>query len=246
MNTRENETLRDYFLTRSIDLTPNGARRDSTVFYAPFSNTESVFNLCISVLTEAERQHMARLATDGLRSAFAQRRAFRRFCAAIALGHGGDLAGNVFDVTEKGRPYLRRAPDFRFSFSSCRFGMLGAWSATCELGIDIEDDTREIEALALAREFFTGEEAAIVEQAVSADRRSIFYQFWSLKEAALKSVGEGLPFGLDTFVFELLPTPRVVDAPGQFGSPLQFRAYPVGKGDFNAALVTQLPAGNVR
>lgn len=246
MKARENEELRDYFLARTSDLTPVGARRDSSVLYAPFSENEDVFKLCISMLTESERQHMARLATDGLRSAFAQRRAFRRFCAAVAVGGGGDLSGFVFDVTEKGRPYLCQAPDIRFSFSSCRFGMLGAWSATCEVGIDIEDDTREIEALALAQEFFTAEEAAIVEQAASADRRSIFYQFWSLKEAALKSVGEGLPFGLDTFVFELLPTPRVVDVPGQFGSPGQFRAYPVGKGNFNAALVTQLPAGNIR
>ena len=241
----ENQELRDYFLARTSDLTPNGARRNSSVLYAPFSDTGDVFKLCISVLTEPERQHMARLATGGLRSAFAQRRAFRRFCAAVALGDGGDLSEIVFDLTEKGQPYLLRAPDFRFSFSSCRFGMLGAWSATCEVGIDIEDDTREIEALALAREFFTGEEAAIVEQAASADRRSIFYQFWSLKEAALKSVGEGLPFGLDTFVFELLPTPRVVDVPGQFGSPGQFRAYPVGQGNFNAALVTRVPAGSI-
>jgi 4'-phosphopantetheinyl transferase len=159
---------------------------------------------------------------------------------------GEDLSGIVFDMTEKGRPYLRRAQEFRFSFSSCRFGMLGAWSATCAVGIDIEDNTRDIAALALAREFFTSDEASVVEQANSADRGGIFYLFWSLKEAALKSIGEGLPYGLDSFAFDLLPAPRVVDAPEKFGSPGQFRAYLVGQGSFNAALVTHVPAGNIR
>ena len=245
MSTRESPTLWDYFLSRSSDLTPDGARRDSSVLYAPFSDTEEVFDLCAAVLTGFERQQMARLAQANLRSAFAQRRAFRRFCAATALGDGRDLSQMMFDVTEKGRPYLRRAPEFRFSFSSCRFGMLGAWSATCAVGVDIEDDTRDIAALALAREFFTGKEAAFVEQAASADRESIFYQLWSLKEAALKSVGEGLPFGLNSFAFELLPGPRMVDTPERFGSPGQFRAYPVGQENFNAALVTQVPAGSI-
>ena len=47
----------------------------------------------------------------------------------------------------------------------------------------------------------------------------------ALKEAALKSIGEGLPLGLDTFEFELEPTPRVVRAPPDQGRPERFDAY---------------------
>jgi len=55
----------------------------------------------------------------------------------------------------------------------------------------------------------------------------IFFQFWSLKAAALKSIGEGLPFGLDAFEFELAPHLRVIHAPSEHGGPKQFNAYVV-------------------
>lgn len=245
MKTRGHKQLRDYFLARTSDLTPNGARRNSSVLYAPFSDAKEVFELCTAVLTCNERQRMARLVGDSLRSAFAQRRAFQRFCAATAVGDGLNLSKIVFDVTDKGQSFLQDAPDLRFSFSSCRSGMLGAWSANCAVGVDIEDDPGDTGVLALAREYFTADEADVVEQAASADRGTVFYQLWSLKEAALKSIGEGMPFGLDKFAFEVLPGPRVIDAPVEFGGPRRFHAYTVGQGSLNAALVTRMPPASL-
>lgn len=245
MSTRAADGVRDYFLARTCDLTPVGVRRDSSVLYAPFSDIHEMSVLCTAVLSDTERQRMERLATDKQRAEFAQRRAFRRFCAATALDGRRNLSKIVFEETEKGRPFLAEAPTSWFSFSSCRFGMLGAWSVTCAVGVDIEDDTRNAEVRALAREFFTRDEAARVEQAASADRPAVFYQLWSLKEAALKSIGEGLPFGLDTFAFELLSSPRVTLAPAEFGGPGRFRAYRLGQGNLNGALVTRMPAGTI-
>ena len=57
----------------------------------------------------------------------------------------------------------------------------------------------------LAHQFFSGAEAKAVEGAGGLESLRTFFQFWSLKEAALKSIGEGLPFGLDAFEFELDP-----------------------------------------
>ena len=56
-------------------------------------------------------------------------------------------------------------------------------------------------------------------------RLQTFFQLWCLKEAALKSIGEGLPFGLDAFEFELSPNTRVVQAPNDYGGPKQFDAH---------------------
>jgi 4'-phosphopantetheinyl transferase len=53
----------------------------------------------------------------------------------------------------------------------------------------------------------------------------------------LKSIGEGLPFGLDAFEFELDPNLRVVHAPPDYGGPEQFDAHVIKGIDSCAALV---------
>ena len=68
-------------------------------------------------------------------------------------------------------------------------------------------------------------------------RLRTFCQLWSLKEAALKSIGEGLPFGLDAFEFELAPNLRVVHAPPAYGGPRRFSAQVIEGTEICAALV---------
>ena len=145
----------------------------------------------------------------------------------------------VFSETENGRPYLADAPDIWFSFSSCRFGILGAWSSTHGVGVDIEDPTRELEIADLAREYFSAAEAGVVTGAAEAERLRTFYRFWTLKEAALKSIGEGLPFGLDAFEFELDPELQIVRVPPAFGGTARFSAWEIEGTEGCAALVTR-------
>src|SRR6266699_426570 len=64
-----------------------------------------------------------------------------------------------------------------------------------------------------------------------------FCQLWSLKEAALKSIGEGLPFGLDAFEFELAPNLSVVHAPPDYGGPERLSVQIIQGTDICAALV---------
>jgi len=156
------------------------------------------------------------------------------------LGWSRPLSQIVFEETENGRPYLSDLPDFWFSFSSCRFGFLGAWSSTHGIGVDLEDQTRNLEAAELAHRFFSGAEANAVERVGGLERLRTFFQFWCLKEAALKSIGEGLPFGLAAFEFELDPNLRVVHAPPDHGGPEQFGAHVIkGIDSCCAALVTR-------
>src|SRR4029077_12171256 len=128
-------------------------------------------------------------------------------------------------------------PNVWFSFSSCRFGFLGAWSSTHQIGIDLEDQTKNLEAVELAQEFFSQAELKAVKAVGGLARLRTFYQLWSLKEAALKSIGEGLPFGLDAFEFELGPNLRVADAPPDYGRPERFDAQIIQGTDICAALV---------
>jgi phosphopantetheinyl transferase (holo-ACP synthase) len=74
-------------------------------------------------------------------------------------------------------------------------------------------DGGHLEAAELAQQFFSQAEVKAVKMVGGLARLRTFCQFWSLKEAALKSIGEGLPFGLDAFEFELSPNLRIVHAP---------------------------------
>jgi len=237
------DRISELFAVRSCDLTPASARHAARVLYAPFSGDPAVSRLCASVLSDTELERADRFAAEDDKSRFEQRRAFRRFCGATALGSSQPLSEIVFEETENGRPYLSESPDFWFSFSSCQSGLFGAWSSTHAIGVDLEDRTRDLEARQLARQFFSVAEAEAVEEVGGLQRLRTFYRFWSLKEAALKSIGEGLPFGLDAFEFELDPNLRVVHAPPDYGAPEQFNAHVIEGTDSCAALVIRSLAG---
>jgi 4'-phosphopantetheinyl transferase len=237
MTRTDSDHINDLFADSSRDLTPASARNMACVLYAPVSHDPEVSRHCASVLSDTELQRADRFVTEYDKAQFKQRRAFRRFCGATVLGSSGPLSQIVFEEKENGRPCLSNLPNFWFSFSSCRFGFLGAWSSTHGIGVDLEDQTRNLEATDIAHRFFSRAEAAAVEEVGGLERRRTFFQFWSLKEAALKSIGEGLPYGLDAFEFVLDPIPRVVDAPPEQGGPEQFDAHVIKKTDGCAALV---------
>ena len=240
MNRHDSDRINDLFAAGSRDVTPASARHAAYVLYAPVSRDAEVSRYCATVLSATELQRSERFVNECDKAEFKQRRAFRRFCAAAVPGSSRPLSQIEFEETENGRPYLSDLPDFWFSFSSCRFGFLGAWSSTHGIGVDIEDQSRHLEALELARRFFSGAEASAVEGAGGLERLRTFFKFWCLKEAALKSIGEGLPFGLDAFEFELDPNLRVAHAPRDQGGPEQFDAHVIeGIDSCCAALVTR-------
>jgi len=212
----------DYFAASSCDLTPASAHHAARVLYVPVSHDPEVTRCCASVLSQAELPRADRFESHHDKTLFTQRRAFRRFCGALALRSSQPLSQIDFKETQNGRPHLSELGSFWFSFSSCRFGFIGAWSSTHGIGVDFEDQTRELEASEIARRFFSGAEASAVEAAGGSERLRTFFQFWTLKEAALKSIGEGLPYGLDRFEFELAPKPRVVRSPDGHGDPEHF------------------------
>ena len=237
MTRSDSDRINDFFVAGSRDVTPAYARHAAYVLYAPVSRDPEVSRHCASVLSDAELQRAERFVNEHDKAEFKQRRAFRRFCGAIVLGGLQPLSQIFFEETENGRPYLYDLPDIWFSFSSCRFGFLGAWSSTHGIGVDLEDQTRNLEAVELAHRFFSEAEANTVEGVGGLERLQTFFQFWCLKEAALKSIREGLPFGLDAFEFELYPKPRVVHAPSDHGGPEQFDAHVIEGTDSCAALV---------
>lgn len=234
------------FAASAEDRTPADLRPHLRVLFAPVSQDADVVGRCAAVMTPSEQQQAARFLTPALRDHYTQRRAFRRYCGALALRDGSGQAAPAppvsqveFAATDKGRPYIPAHAHLRFSFSSCRLGFLGAWSATRAIGVDIEDPARTVEASGMAHRFFAPAEADAVDAAGAgdADATRRFFRLWTLKEAALKSIGEGLPFGLDAFRFELEPAVRMVHAPESHGGTKRFQAAPIDGTDDCAAVV---------
>lgn len=242
MSRGNSDLVGDYFNRNFQDLTPASMSHVTRVLYMPFSTDGEVTTRCASILSDAERSRADRFAFPNDAALFKQRRAFRRFCGALALNSPPCLSQIGFDETDNGRPYLSESPGFSFSFSACRFGYLGAWSATHAVGVDLEDQTRTLQFVDLARQYFTATEAEAIERLDGGASSRVFFRLWCLKEAALKSIGEGLPFGLDRFAFELEPELRVIHAPADAGGRTQFAAHLVELTDGCAALVTRSPA----
>jgi 4'-phosphopantetheinyl transferase len=237
MTRNDSDWVKDLFTAAARDWTPAAAPHTTYLLYVPLSRDPEASRRCASVLSDAELERADRFATEDGKAQFAQRRAFRRYCGAFALGSPRALSRIDFEETEKGRPYLPDLPNFCFSFSSCRFGFLGAWSSIHGIGVDLEDQTRNLEAAELAHRFFSEAEAKVVEGLGGVARLRTFFHLWSLKEAALKSIGEGLPFGLDAFEFELSPKLRVIQAPREHGGPKPFNAHLIEGTESCAALV---------
>jgi len=240
MTENDSDWVNDVFAAGARDWTPASAHHAAYVLYAPVSRDPEASKRCASVLSDSELQKADRFVTEFDKAHFKQRRAFRRYCGALALGSPRPLSRIVFKETEKGHPYRPDLPDVWFSFSSCRFGFLGAWSSNHGIGVDFEDKTRNVEPAELAKQFFSEAEAKAVVAAVGLARLQTFFQLWSLKEAALKSIGEGLPFGLDTFKFELTPNLCVVHAPRDYGGAERFSAHLIDGTDSCAALVIRI------
>jgi 4'-phosphopantetheinyl transferase len=195
-----------------------------TALLAPFHADDALSAACERLLAPAERERAGRFATADVRRRFVQRRAFRRYAAALATGSQASLASLDFATEPKGRPWLPAAPGVSWSVSSCRSGMLVAWSRGAEIGVDLEDRARQADCLPLARRYFAPEEARLVTEAAESDRMETFLRLWCLKEAVLKAIGEGIAYGLDRFVFELDPAVRMVRAPQEQGGVSRFVA----------------------
>ncbi|MFC1797617.1 4'-phosphopantetheinyl transferase family protein, partial [Pseudomonadota bacterium] len=159
MTSGDSQRVENYFTASARVLTPAAVRHATRVLYVSVSHDPEVTRLCSSVLSDAELQRADRFVKENDRALFTQRRAFRRFCGAAVLGSSQSLSQIEFVETDNGRPHLAGSPDAWFSFSSCRFGFVGAWSSTHGVGVDFEDQTRDLDVTELARQFFSVAEA---------------------------------------------------------------------------------------
>jgi 4'-phosphopantetheinyl transferase len=111
-----------------------------------------------------------------------------------------------FSVDAFGKPLLDEPlgePRLHFNLSHS-YGVI-VCAVTCgrQIGIDVEDGSRRLECLDLARRYFAPAEVAHLRGLSGEDQRAAFFAIWTLKEAFVKATGHGLSLGLDSFAFAL-------------------------------------------
>jgi 4'-phosphopantetheinyl transferase len=103
-----------------------------------------------------------------------------------------------------GKPALapQSMPELHFNLSHTR-GLAAVAVARQEVGVDAENIERRDPGIELARRYFSAEEVAHLSPLEGEQRKSAFFDFWTLKEAYIKARGLGLALPLDQFWFQL-------------------------------------------
>lgn len=145
----------------------------------------------LGVLASEERARAGRFQREPDRVEYILARAVLRRLLGRELGrHPAEL---VFGSGPTGKPVLLdRDADLRFNVSHCRGGLLIAWCAGREVGVDLEwmDPARVNPGI--ARRVFSPSQVRRLERASDAARTRLFYRYWTRLEAAAKASGAGV------------------------------------------------------
>lgn len=104
-----------------------------------------------------------------------------------------------FGYNEYDKPTLKSKNKLKFNVSHSGEMALLAFNWEDEIGVDIEDSTREIEIDVVAKHFFSPNEVNTLLALPLSEQQPTFFNCWTRKEAIIKALGTGLAFPLNQF-----------------------------------------------
>lgn len=157
-----------------------------------------------ALLEDSERQRMNRFIQPKQRHAYLVIHALKRLLLAERLDcKPRELR---FQVCDKGKPSVQHPPAvetegvWHFNLSHTEDQVAIALSQQ-PVGIDVENTSRRLPNLELAKRYFCGEEYNRLVACEPSQRGLLFLKYWTLKEAYLKAEGWGLSTRMDAFTF---------------------------------------------
>jgi 4'-phosphopantetheinyl transferase len=183
-----------------------------------------------ALLQPDERERAARFKFDADRRMYVAAHALLR--RALSRHAPVDPAGWRFSGKEGERPEVAgpaHSPRLRFSLSHTRSVAACAIVPDVDVGLDVEDLTREA-PLEVADRFASVERAALAALG-SGPREELFFVYWTLKEAYIKARGLGLAIPLDQIAFDAsLPKIEVAFGAGcpDDAAAWRFESWPMG------------------
>lgn len=154
----------------------------------------------LALLSPGEQARAARFQAAEDRHAYIAAHALAR--QMLASASGLPAAALRFAAGPAGRPEPDPAlglAGLRFNLSHARGLVACALALEDDIGVDVEALARGARVAALADRFFAPEEAAALAALPAAARPEAALCLWTLKEAFVKALGVGLPFGLARF-----------------------------------------------
>jgi 4'-phosphopantetheinyl transferase len=198
--------------------------------------------------TELDRADRFRFPRDRVRYVAAHgtlRRILSRFAgrppAELAFVHG-----------PQGKPSLAlRQGEEPIHFSLSRSGALAlvAVAREGEVGVDVEQVRPLHDVLAIARRTFAPTEHEALLRLPEVERLPVFLGYWSRKEAAVKAIGRGLSFPLQSFVLSAEPgecAEAILLTEGQTEMPIWVRVLPAPRAGYTAAVASTFAPATIR
>ena len=157
-----------------------------------------VVDRCESVVLEANCVHLWLARNDSVASSDA----FKR---SVLSGYVGAPAAELrFNEGEHGKPALAGgAQAIEFNLSHSGDWLVCAISRGVPVGVDLEYCDPRRASLKVARRYFRAEELALLETWPDLLRGQRFFDYWTLKECAVKARGEALAPGLKAYGFDV-------------------------------------------
>lgn len=108
-----------------------------------------------------------------------------------------------FNRNEHGKPYIANQNShcsLQFNLSHSK-DLIALAIANTAIGVDVENISRPIDPLPLAKRYFTVDEYNLIRKLSKNAQRNKFLQIWTLKEAYVKACGKGLAHLLNKINF---------------------------------------------
>ena len=153
-----------------------------------------------ATLADDERARADRFVAHVHRDRFVVARAFLRAVLGRLLAIPPDAVRFRYEAAGKPRTDM-----LRFNLSPSGALALLAVTRDREVGVDVEELRAVTDAEALAERFFAPGETERLRSLDPAARDAAFLRCWTLKEAYVKAVGEGLGLPLDRFEVGYVP-----------------------------------------
>jgi phosphopantetheine--protein transferase-like protein len=174
-------------------------------------------------LSPAEDLQAATLHDPVERRHFLARRSFQRVFVCEVLAFGIPPGRLALKHQRDSQPTCLDAPGLHLSFSSSGTTAIACASTSNALGIDIERMRVITNTVALAKRFFSTQEAEALAAMPVEEQNIHFLHHWTAKEAALKAIGKGIVYGLNTFSVERVGNTLAYDICGPNEEKAAFR-----------------------